>query len=93
MTPANGILRFAQNVQPSLMAPALAGTDALKVNVFDGLVDLRVSRGLRAGAKGDGIAGVGLVVRVAEAEAPVREVRADDECVGWVCKVGGEDFA
>ena len=75
------------------MAPALAGADALKVNILDRLVDLRVSWSFRAGAKGGGVACVGLVVRVAEAEAPVGEVGADDEGVGWVCEVGGEGFA
>ena len=93
MAPTDSIPRLTQHIQPSLMAPALAGADALKVNILDRLVDLRVSWSFRAGAKGGGVACVGLLVRVAEAEAPVGEVGADDEGVGWVCEVGGEGFA
>ena len=36
---------------------------------------------------------VGQVVRVAEARAPVAEVAADDEGVGWVRDVGREELA
>lgn len=50
MTPTNSIARLAQNIQPSLMAPALAGAHTLKVDMLDALVDFGVRGRLRAGA-------------------------------------------
>lgn len=89
MPPTNRIPRLAQHLKPALMRPPLASAHALEIHALDALVDRRVRGGFGAGAERHGVAGRGLVVSVAEARAPMREIGADDESVGWVREVGG----
>jgi hypothetical protein len=56
-------------------------------------VDLWIGWSLRIRTQRCGGSSTGLIVGVAEAKTPVCKIRAHDECVGWVCKVGCKDLA
>lgn len=100
MPSANRIPRPLQNIQEGVMPPALHGIHAHAVHFRDGGVNGRI--GWRAvlvllGGEGDAAFGGrgrrGEVVGVIEAQAPVAEIAADDEDVGFVAEVRGEEGA
>nr|POE86983.1 hypothetical protein CFP56_64013 [Quercus suber] len=86
MSATHGVPVALQTGQPRVVAAALARRHALEVHGANALVDRRVLRRARgrgqvggAGDVGDGAGRRWLVVCVAEAQAPVREVGGDDE--------------
>ena len=82
-----------QAAGPGAVTAAFTRSNALEVDVGDGVVDRSVLGRFGGGAEVDGRAGGGAVVGVAEAETPVREVRRDDEGGCWVGQVWCEDVA
>lgn len=93
MPPTHRIPRLFQLLHKPGMLSALNSIHALEVDRLDAGMDGVIVLNVGRGAYVLGAAGWGLVVCVAEAGAPVAEIGADDEEVGGVCEVGGEEAA
>lgn len=91
MPSTHRVPRRLQDIQPLLVLAPLASAHAAEIDRFDGLVNRRVRWRFGARAEVGGRGCGGLVVGVAEAGAPVREVGGDDPGGVRVGEVGAED--